>query len=231
MWSLLEPYEDSLKEAASRLDSWTIYLDFLLYGIPARSTQPPEVLVRTVYERGLVIHCLVPSLWVDYLKFLQTRYKVQSWSESASSRALRNCPWSGDVWSESLLIREASKGFDDVEEWCDSLKSCMNHPGIQETTEQERGKVLVTYASSLCRWANAAWRAQDQGKANAASLIILERVIPYISTLSVELSLFYRSCSLIIRGLVCNGRGVLLGQGDLSVSLTHMPSSSPFPLL
>ncbi|KAG0000284.1 RNA-binding protein 4F [Entomortierella chlamydospora] len=63
----LVPFEEHLVTANNNLEAFTGYLDYELSHHKDQFAQ-----IRTLFERAVAVHCLVPSLWNDYLGFLMS---------------------------------------------------------------------------------------------------------------------------------------------------------------
>ncbi|KAF9394522.1 Splicing factor [Mortierella sp. AD011] len=63
----LVPFEEHLVTANNSLEAFTGYLDYELSHHKDQFAQ-----IRTLFERAIAVHCLVPSLWNDYLGFLMS---------------------------------------------------------------------------------------------------------------------------------------------------------------
>ncbi|KAG0042584.1 Splicing factor [Gryganskiella cystojenkinii] len=108
----LSPYEDQLVETENSLEAFTAYLDYERRSSPK---SPPKSFgrMRTLFERALTVHCLVPTVWNDYLSFLMSPGLPQKEFDlnptevlNIAERAHRNCPWSGDLWEDHILFLE-----------------------------------------------------------------------------------------------------------------------------
>ncbi len=64
------------------------------------------VRVRSMFERRITRHCLVPRVWMEYLKYLDDTFKDADVSLPVYERASRNCPWSGQIWVSYLRCLE-----------------------------------------------------------------------------------------------------------------------------
>jgi len=54
--------------------------------------------IAVVYERILASNPLDAAMWNSYLEYLLSHIQISAVLESATLRAVRNCPWSADVW-------------------------------------------------------------------------------------------------------------------------------------
>ena len=89
----------SAEDAGKNREVYKEYVDFeIAAGQPTRIT--------CLYERRATQHCLVPEVWLEYLKFLDTRLKIPAVSLPVHERAVRNCTWSGDLWSGYMRALE-----------------------------------------------------------------------------------------------------------------------------
>lgn len=101
---LLKPrqiLEDQLSEDSQ--GTYRKYIDLeLKEGNPVR--------IGSIYERRLTDHCLDPTHWMEYASHLEEKLKDFSKTNEVLSRAVRNCPWSGQLWIKLLRCGERN-GF------------------------------------------------------------------------------------------------------------------------
>ena len=86
--------EDLLQSAEDAGKNRGVYKEYLDLEIAAG--QPTRI--TCLYERRATQHCLVPEVWLEYLKFLDSQLKIAAVSLPVHERAVRNCTWSGDLW-------------------------------------------------------------------------------------------------------------------------------------
>ncbi|XP_022096230.1 LOW QUALITY PROTEIN: squamous cell carcinoma antigen recognized by T-cells 3-like [Acanthaster planci] len=95
-----EPHEQQLLKAEPPV--FAVYQPYLEYerreGNPAR--------IQCLYERALTDNCLQIELWKDYTKYLDSELKVKSVVLPVYARAVRNCPWSSELWIGYLVTME-----------------------------------------------------------------------------------------------------------------------------
>jgi len=94
-----KPFEDVLLDLANAgsLENFVGYIDF-----EKRNKPLDTFAVRALFERALKVHCLVADLWVSYTSFLDRNLQVQKVVLATYERAVRNCPWSADLWTGYL---------------------------------------------------------------------------------------------------------------------------------
>ncbi|XP_029102208.1 squamous cell carcinoma antigen recognized by T-cells 3 isoform X1 [Scleropages formosus] len=94
------PFEEALLVAEPpKLAEYQAYIDYeLKEGDPAR--------IQIIFERALVENCLVPDLWAKCTKYLDRQLKIRDLVLSCHDRAVRNCPWTMDLWRNYLLALE-----------------------------------------------------------------------------------------------------------------------------
>ena len=56
------------------------------------------VRIRSIYERRITDHCLIPLVWHEYSQYLEEKLKDFESSLELLIRAVRNCNWSGALW-------------------------------------------------------------------------------------------------------------------------------------
>ncbi|CAG8435082.1 2926_t:CDS:10 [Ambispora gerdemannii] len=108
-----ETYEDSLVNSNYSLVEFRKYIN---YEENERSniekSKDPEDkkykqiahwLVIMLYERALVYHYIDETFWDDYIGYL-LKYKKIAQAVEVAERSVRNCPWSGMLWSRYIRI-------------------------------------------------------------------------------------------------------------------------------
>lgn len=93
---IYKPFEEKIMAAATS-ELGDIYKEYI------KVTQKDPSTVICLYERSLVDLCLSPEIWDNYCKFL---FNLGEVAIKTSSKALRNCPWSEDLWIIRLRILE-----------------------------------------------------------------------------------------------------------------------------
>ncbi|XP_038059123.1 squamous cell carcinoma antigen recognized by T-cells 3-like isoform X2 [Patiria miniata] len=94
------PHEQQLLKAEP--PNHEVYRAYLEYekseGNPAR--------IQCLYERALTDNCLQIELWKDYTKYLDAKLQIKSVVLPVYARAVRNCPWSSELWVGYLVDLE-----------------------------------------------------------------------------------------------------------------------------
>lgn len=91
-----KPFEDKLLSANSNEEFLYIYKEYI------KIVKDPST-VLCLYERAAVTLCLVPDLWLNYCMYA---FQLGEAAFKISSKALRNCPWSEELWITKLRIME-----------------------------------------------------------------------------------------------------------------------------
>lgn len=115
--------------------------------------------LQVLYERSVTDCCLDPTVWCDYLKYLD-KYPPDLEDNSASpvfgqgtldlvNRALRNCPWSAELYVEKMRIVEREKRPKD-----DILKIMEEVATVEFQAPEPAVKVWLEYLTYLRRHAN-----------------------------------------------------------------------------
>ncbi|KAI8969015.1 hypothetical protein BDF20DRAFT_916429 [Mycotypha africana] len=97
-------YEMKLTSEQYSLDSFYQYIEFEKGAKNMFSLNH----VRSLYERAILLHCTNPELWNNYILFLIEQARIPSFLESTCLRAIRNCPWSGILWTHLARILESN---------------------------------------------------------------------------------------------------------------------------
>lgn len=93
-----KPFEDQLL-SAEETELFTIYKEYI------KIVKDP-LTVLCLYERAVVDLCLSPNLWEDYINF---SFKMEEAVLKVTKKALRNCPWSEELWIARLRALENYK--------------------------------------------------------------------------------------------------------------------------
>lgn len=100
-------FEEDLLVAQSDAERLKIYREYI------EDERKPEN-IRCLYERAVSEVCLDHELWYDYCLYF---FKLGNYDAAlkTSERALRNCPWSDDLWMFNMRVLEIlGKSHDDV---------------------------------------------------------------------------------------------------------------------
>ncbi|KAJ8962585.1 hypothetical protein NQ318_000978 [Aromia moschata] len=91
-----KPFEERLLIAESNEEIYDVYKEYV------KSVKDPST-VLCLYERAATTLCLVPSLWLDYCMYA---FNLGESALKINGRALRNCPWSEELWITRLRVLE-----------------------------------------------------------------------------------------------------------------------------
>lgn len=94
-----EKFEHSLSKDDPSLEDYKAYTDFEI-----KEKDPARI--QMIFERAITAHCLVTQLWEDYISYLESNLKISSVSLPVYERAIRNCPWSVEIWGQYLRAME-----------------------------------------------------------------------------------------------------------------------------
>jgi len=93
-----EQFESNLAVENS-LEHFQEYIDFEL-----KEKEPPRI--QMIFERAITVHCLESSVWSQYLTYLDSSLKISTVSLPVFARAVRNVPWSVEIWCSYLRSLE-----------------------------------------------------------------------------------------------------------------------------
>ncbi|XP_051551810.1 squamous cell carcinoma antigen recognized by T-cells 3-like isoform X1 [Myxocyprinus asiaticus] len=132
-----KPYEEALMVSEPpKLAEYQTYIDFeIKEGDPAR--------VQIIFERALAENCLVPDLWIKYTTYLDRQLKIKELVLSAHERAVRNCPWTMDLWKSYLLALERHGA--DHQTVADVFEKALNAGFMQATDYVEIWQSYLDY--------------------------------------------------------------------------------------
>jgi len=93
-----EKFESKLVTESS-IEHYQDYIDFEL-----KEKDPTRI--QMIFERAITIHCLEASIWSQYLTYLDSSLKISTVSLPVFARAIRNVPWSVEIWCNYLRSLE-----------------------------------------------------------------------------------------------------------------------------
>ncbi|KAI8067590.1 hypothetical protein BC940DRAFT_301110 [Gongronella butleri] len=98
-----EFYEQALKDSGYALDRFYTYIEF------EKSCKKMSNVgtVRNLYERAITIYCMDVNLWEDYIHYMMQAARIPTIVTPIAARAVRNCPWSGSLWSHYARFLES----------------------------------------------------------------------------------------------------------------------------
>ncbi|KAF9100385.1 RNA-binding protein 4F [Mortierella sp. GBA35] len=142
--------EQNLLATGNSAEAFTSYLNYEM-----RPERRHFARTRTLFERAVAIHCLVPTVWVDYVTFLMSMNSQKPGYDldpkevvTIAEKSTRNCPWWGDLWESRFLLMEIyHKSEDEVSAVFASALS----DATLLTNPQELSKVLQARCSYVIR--------------------------------------------------------------------------------
>ncbi|CAO3599482.1 unnamed protein product [Absidia cylindrospora] len=99
-------YEQYLKDEGYSLDAFYQYIENEKVAKKLYSLNQ----VRNLYERAVAIYATDMGLWNDYICFMMESAHVLAFLNPITLRAVRNCPWSGVLWSHLARFVESAGG-------------------------------------------------------------------------------------------------------------------------
>ncbi|KAG0365729.1 Splicing factor [Gamsiella multidivaricata] len=128
--SEIEGYEQQLVSTNNGLEAFMSYLTHEL-----RKNKEQFTRIRTLYERAVAVHCLVPALWIDYVSFLMSTSHQKKEHDltpaevlDVARRATQNCPWSGDIWeNRTLLLETYLKPEDEISDGYNTVRKAFEY--------------------------------------------------------------------------------------------------------
>ncbi len=61
-----------------------------------------------MYERALAAFPVTADLWRRYTRYQEVTLNIPDVINATYKRAVRNCPWNGELWARALRALEAS---------------------------------------------------------------------------------------------------------------------------
>lgn len=117
-----KPFEEQLLIAQDENEIHRVYKEYI------KSVSDPS-LILNLYERAVAQLSLNTELWSDYCIYT---FKLGEIALSVSARAIRNCPWSEDLWVLRLRILEKqnSESTEIMSQFEQGI-SCVPPPGLE----------------------------------------------------------------------------------------------------
>ncbi|KAJ1893316.1 Splicing factor [Kickxella alabastrina] len=103
-----EDYEAELAASGTDWAAFKLYIDKLTRD---KAADPAEISV--LYERAVALNYYTPAIWDEYIAFAAAN-ATEFGAEVVlclSSRAVRNCPWSGRLWAQLLRAVYEQQGY------------------------------------------------------------------------------------------------------------------------
>ncbi|KAK5823056.1 hypothetical protein F5H01DRAFT_333468 [Linnemannia elongata] len=145
-----EAFEQNLVATGNSVEAFTSYLTYEM-----RPERRHFARTRTLFERAVAVHCLVPSVWIDYITFLMSMNSQKAGYDlnpsevlSIAERSTRNCPWSGDLWESRFLLMEI---YNRPEQELNALFASALSDATLLASPQELSKVLQARCSYVVR--------------------------------------------------------------------------------
>lgn len=101
-WKVLQeiqPFEDKLLTTQAAYTE--VYQAYIQHEMKSGDTAR----IQCIFERALKDNCLIADLWLQYTTYLD-ELKVKHEIQTAYERAVRNCPWSPQLWVNYLLAMD-----------------------------------------------------------------------------------------------------------------------------
>ncbi|KAJ3295545.1 Splicing factor [Borealophlyctis nickersoniae] len=163
-----EPFERKLVESKQG------YAEFLNYiAFEKKKKQNGHHWVRTLYERAIAVHCLIPALWDAFVADMMIAFPVPGVVLPLTERAVKNCFVSADLWSHRLrALSFFDKPEDQIANTYQRAMSFVSTSGDMEETV----KLLQTHCELYTR------RLQNEGKVKTKSMVSVHIVNPPMET-------------------------------------------------
>lgn len=110
-YALREPFETALA-TVGEVSSAELLSAYLAY-IRVEEGGNDPARVQVLYERALAAFPVTHFLWLRYGTYVEITLKTPTLAEQVYSRAVRNCPWVGDLWARLLRALERSTATED----------------------------------------------------------------------------------------------------------------------
>ncbi|KAJ3220563.1 Squamous cell carcinoma antigen recognized by T-cells 3 [Clydaea vesicula] len=142
-------FEETLRSTEYELTEFIRYIEY------EKHIKSSKVLIKTLYERAVKVHCLNPIIWEHYLNFMICSFKLLFEDmRILLERAVRNCPWSSSIWSHyiraiDLFGKPNELETENVEELANLLQAHCDHLKHNVTIEKKATKEELESLTSL----------------------------------------------------------------------------------
>ncbi|XP_030753362.1 squamous cell carcinoma antigen recognized by T-cells 3 [Sitophilus oryzae] len=118
-----KPFEEQLLACKANEELYETYKNYI-----KTVTDPSTVIC--LYERAAVQLCLLPDFWWDYCNYV---FNLGPLALNVCKKALRNCPWSEDLWIFKLRVLEKLEKSDDQVMECfeQGISNIAPSPGLE----------------------------------------------------------------------------------------------------
>lgn len=94
-----ETFEANLVKDENSINHYQEYINFEL-----KEKDPTRI--QIIFERAITVHCLESTIWSQYLTYLDSTLKISTVSLPVYERAIRNVPWSVEIWCDYIRSLE-----------------------------------------------------------------------------------------------------------------------------
>ena len=94
-----ESYENALNDEENNSEKYLEYIKFEM-------KEGDPVMIQQLFERAITKNCLDDNLWTEYLNYLDNQIKIPDVCLNVYGRAIRNVPWSYEIWCNYLRALE-----------------------------------------------------------------------------------------------------------------------------
>ncbi|KAI9505004.1 Splicing factor [Coemansia spiralis] len=89
----------------------------------SREKAPCRKEIYSLYERALVYNYCYPQVWDQYIAFAASTTEDKHNALLIANRAVRNCPWSGKLWAQLILLTHTNNSYQNAADLYDRAVS------------------------------------------------------------------------------------------------------------
>ena len=146
--------------------------------------------VQLIYERALTAFPVTHYMWQAFANYLQDHLKVPAAVSKVYSRAVRNCPWVGSLWANSLRAIESESTS--TEQQHAALYSSALQAGLQ--TSEDYMEIILARLDGLRHKAQSGMQDLRQAFQQAAEL--MQTYFPDYTDRSLRIHAYWADCEL-----------------------------------
>ena len=98
------PFETAISQAGNPTDLLAAFLSYIK--LEEEGVGDDHSRVHLMYERAIAAFPVTHFLWLQYAWYNEAVQKSLSAATSVYERAIRNCPWVGEIWERLLRLQE-----------------------------------------------------------------------------------------------------------------------------
>ena len=143
----ISPLEDTLLIAVESADKAAVYRTYV--DVETDDIKDPAR-IQALYERIVAEMPLDATFWIDYCRFVDRQFKSPDTTITVFNRAVRNCSWSGTLWSDYIW---AAQRYQKEHSFIAGLVEKAFSAGLASAADYKAVWVaFIEYLVRKCKW-------------------------------------------------------------------------------